>query len=203
MTILYLTRHGQTEWNTQRRMQGWNDSPLTAQGVQQAQWLAQSLQQVEWQAIYSSPSGRAVRTAEILRGEGPVDIITDLRLREMGFGEWEGRVIPELEEEYPDIMHALWRDPARYVPLSGESYSQVRERVLEALEHIVRQHPAGNVLIITHTVVLKLLMAYFEERPIDKLWELPFIHPTSLSVVEVDEKAHRIVMHGDVSHFQE
>ncbi|EQB85893.1 hypothetical protein M918_16965 [Clostridium sp. BL8] len=75
MTRLYITRHGETLWNTEGRMQGWNDSPLTDLGIKQAEWLRDRIQDEKIDAIYSSPSNRAFKTAEIVRGGREIEII--------------------------------------------------------------------------------------------------------------------------------
>jgi len=75
-TTLYLARHGETLWNVEGRLQGHLDSPLTEVGKRQAGWLRRSLESIPFDAIYTSPSGRAYHTAEILRGDRNVDIIT-------------------------------------------------------------------------------------------------------------------------------
>ena len=74
-TNLYLTRHGETVWNTQKLMQGWKDSPLTDRGIKQARQLSERLSEVSFDAIYSSTSNRAVRTAEIIKGERSLEVI--------------------------------------------------------------------------------------------------------------------------------
>jgi probable phosphoglycerate mutase len=94
ITNLYITRHGQTEWNVQGRLQGHLDSPLTELGVIQAEQLADSLVNVEFDVIYSSPSLRTVRTADMIRGERPIDITIEDKLREIPWvhgKEWNSR----------------------------------------------------------------------------------------------------------------
>src|SRR5688572_19962610 len=90
MTQLILIRHGETLWNTQHRMQGHADSPLTEDGLRQARQLAQRLTQIEFKALYSSDSGRALETARIVAAATGHEIIVDSRLRERNFGVFEG-----------------------------------------------------------------------------------------------------------------
>ncbi len=75
MTKLYITRHGETLWNTEGRMQGWNDSPLTDLGIKQAEWLRERIKDLKIDVIYSSPSGRAYNTAEIIKGNRELQVI--------------------------------------------------------------------------------------------------------------------------------
>ena len=96
-TTIYLTRHGQTEWNVQHRMQGHMDSALTSIGLQQAEWLSQGMRSVQLDAIYTSPSPRALRTAEIMRGERSTYLNLSDAFKEIGMGVWEGSDSAELE----------------------------------------------------------------------------------------------------------
>src|SRR5690625_7493165 len=84
-TYVYLTRHGETVWNTKKLMQGWKDSPLTDKGVKQARQLSLRLSDVPLNAIYSSTSDRAVNTAEIIKRERPLIVIKIDNLREHYF----------------------------------------------------------------------------------------------------------------------
>ncbi|WP_251041121.1 histidine phosphatase family protein [Bacillus sp. ISL-45] len=85
-------------------------------------------------------------------------------------------------------------------PVGGETYSDVRERALKILERIKNDHLTGNILIVTHSVMIKTLFTIFKDSPIEKLWDPPFIHDTSLSIVEMNEDEYKIVLEGDISH---
>jgi len=201
MTTLYLIRHGQTEWNVQKRMQGWQDSPLTELGVRHANWLSESLREVDFEAIYSSPSLRAWKTADILRGQRELDILTEEGLREIHVGDWEGQVISDLEKACPEQLAAFWGAPHLYQPNSGETFADVHYRAIGAIKKILDKHEQ-NVLIVAHTVTIKLIMAYFEGRTLEQLWDPPIIKDTSLCVVEIAEERVEIILHGDTSHYQ-
>ncbi|MGC9358596.1 MAG: histidine phosphatase family protein, partial [Anaerolineae bacterium] len=185
MTTLFLTRHGETVWNAERRLQGWQDSPLSEKGVRQAEALAERLTGIDFEAIYTSPTGRAHRTAEIVRGERPLTIIPCDDLREINLGTWEGRKWDVVMEEEPERLLTFWKKPHLYEPDGGESFVEVRDRVLPTLRDIVDAHQ-GNVLVVTHAVVLKLVLAEYEGRPLADIWEEPRIEPTSLSVVNLE-----------------
>jgi len=203
-TTLYLTRHGQTEWNVARKIQGHNDSPLTEHGLLQADWLCEVLRDINFNAIYSSTSLRAVKTAEIIRGNREVNIIAKDDLREIGMGDWEGLERDTLEEKYREEYSVYCNAPHLYKPASnGESYFDVQQRVLPLIRNIVASHHGTNVMIVTHTVTLKLIMGYFENRPLERLWDPPFIHPTCLCKVAIEDNTALIELHGDTSHYRE
>ncbi|MEK4848489.1 histidine phosphatase family protein [Paenibacillus sp. FSL H7-0756] len=200
-TTVYITRHGQTEWNVQKRMQGHQDSPLTPLGVQQAEWLGKAMQDVHLDAVYASSSPRALRTAEIIRGDREIPLTAYDEFKEINLGVWEGREAGELEEQYPEQHQLFWGDPALFSIKGGETFAAVQERALGKLRELIDLHEAGTILIATHTVVVKVLMAYFEDRAMEKLWDLPYIHPTCLCRIDITDGEPEIVLHGDTSHY--
>ncbi|MCL6603376.1 MAG: histidine phosphatase family protein [Paenibacillus sp.] len=201
VTTIYLTRHGQTEWNVQHRMQGHMDSALTPLGVQQAEWLGVGMQDKQLDAIYTSPSPRALRTAEIILGERSVPLKTAEEFKEICMGVWEGCVSSELESEYAEQYRYFWEDPENFSVEGSETFAEVLSRALNKLEEIRSIHEGESILIVTHTVVIKLLMAYFEGRPKNKLWDLPYIHPTCLCRIDFADGQAEILLHGDISHY--
>ncbi len=225
MIKLYITRHGETQWNVEGRMQGWNNSELTAKGIENAKTLGKSLNGIDFKVIYSSSSQRAVNTAELIRGDRKIDIITDENLREINLGEWEGKAKNEFTEADKDGLDAFWNRPHQYKASSGEDFFQVRSRIEAVLKRIIKENKNCNVLIVTHAVIVKTIMAIFKGIPIEKLWEQPFIYGTSMSIVEIDndsehnecspiDKANdrvdffetlkaRVIIEGDMSHIRE
>lgn len=144
MTWLYLTRHGQTEWNVENRFQGWSDSPLTEKGIRQAKDLAKRLRGISFDAIYSSPAGRALQTAEILRDGRDIEIREHPDLREMGLGDWEGMRSEEIEARFPADFARFWKAPHRFRSKRGEAYTDVQKRAISVMEAILRDHPGGG-----------------------------------------------------------
>lgn len=203
MLTLYITRHGQTEWNTQSRMQGWADSPLTVTGVEAARQLGKRLQDVPLDAVYSSTSGRTIHTAQLIIGERTTPLIQKEDLREINVGEWQGMLSTDIEKDYADQVKTYYEHPSQFEPTSGESFHELKERVLGAVEDIAAAHPNGHVLIVTHGVVKKCLINHFSGAQLDSLWEPPFIHGTSLTMLEIDTDRRELTMIGDMSHAEE
>ncbi|MOA32989.1 hypothetical protein D3C78_1542470 [compost metagenome] len=85
----------------------------------------------------------------------------------------------------------------------SETFAEVQTRALEKLQEILTAHQGETILIVTHTVVIKLLMAYFESRELSKLWELPYIYPTCLCRIDFTDGVPEILLHGDTSHYEE
>jgi phosphoserine phosphatase len=202
-THLYLTRHGETIWNTQKKMQGWKDSPLTDKGIKQARQLADRLSNVTLDGIYSSTSNRAIATAEIIKGERSIDVMKLDSLRELSFGCWEGKTFEENEKDTPEEWLTFWEKPHLFSSGTVESFNIVQQRMVEAIESIVKRHPSENICIVTHGIALKLLMNYFENVPLENLWSTPVIPSTSLSLIKMSEGNSEFLLKCDISHLQD
>ncbi|WP_430507833.1 histidine phosphatase family protein [Rossellomorea marisflavi] len=196
MVKLYITRHGETQWNREKRMQGWKDSDLTPEGEEDARALAQVLKRVSFEAVYSSPIGRARKTAELLVNQAPIILEEDLR--EIGMGDWEGRTQEEVRAADPERFHTFWNKPHVYETETGETFNQVMDRVESFLKKV--QVHQGTILVVTHSIFIKALLAYVKELPLDKLWSPPFIEATSLTVIEGAGGKYEIVVEGNTSH---
>lgn len=201
MPKLYITRHGQTKWNEEKRLQGSKDSMLTQLGVQQAMWLSNALVDVEFEAIYTSPLDRAKTTAEIIRADRTLELQIEPDIQECNFGIWEGWKIDEISEKFPEESNCFWNEPEKYESINGENFDEVKERVLNAIYKIAQSND-GNVLVVAHGIVVKILMNHFMDKGIETLW-VDFVKPTSLSIVEIDANMkHEVILYGNTSHYK-
>ncbi|RLQ94246.1 histidine phosphatase family protein [Falsibacillus albus] len=202
MFRLFITRHGQTVWNTEERMQGWKDSALTQNGIDHALSLGQRLKDISFQAVYASPSGRTARTAELICKGRKTLITYDDDLREMNMGDWEGKTKTHITENFAVDYHSFGSTPHLFKSANGENFSDLRKRVSRFLERVKMEQSAGDILVVTHTITIKSLLAIVKGLPIEQVWGTTFIHDTSLSIVEIDVENDEIcvVMEGDVAH---
>ncbi|HSU79025.1 MAG TPA: histidine phosphatase family protein [Candidatus Angelobacter sp.] len=200
MGRLYLTRHGETIWNKEERLQGRANSPLTARGIRQAEELANRLRCQPLDIIISSPSERTLQTAQIINGNHNLLIVQDEHFMEIDVADWEGKKKEELEQ---DRAFQFWKQPHLYKSERGEDFYDVRERVLPRIKSLLQEHPHEDILLVTHSVVLKTILNYFDDRPLERLWEGPFLHGTSLTVIDFEEDRHEIILYADTSHFSE
>ena len=187
MTRIILTRHGQTLWNVEGRVQGSLDSPLTEMGILQARSLAVRLRDEGIQYIYSSDSLRAMETAEEIRSEvGLASIFTDPALREFSFGEWEGRIWQEVREAYPDIFTIWDSEPHLVTTPGGENMELVLERAWAFLQKIINIHSGATICLVTHGLTLKLLVTKALGFEINEWIKTPWQHNTALNIFETD-----------------
>ena len=140
--VIYLIRHGETDWNTKRLLQGATDIPLNQNGIEVAQLTAEGLREVAFDLIFTSPLKRARETAEIIRGERKIPIIPDERLREISFGPYEGLCCQKDGWNIPDPDFGnFFMNPGEYVPPEGgESIRHLCERTTEFLQELIH-HP--------------------------------------------------------------
>ena len=203
MIRLYLTRHGQTEWNTQKKMQGWEDSPLTSQGIHEAKLLGDKIGEIHLDCVYSSDALRALSTSDLIIGNRNIPTNKTPALREINLGIWEGMTFDEIKSKYPEQFKVFWNKPELFIPEGGESFSQVQSRAIDFISReIISQYTDGNFLLVCHTVIIKVILAYYEPRPLSDIWNSPYIHPTSLSLVEIGDDDHKICFAGDTTHIK-
>jgi probable phosphoglycerate mutase len=164
--MIYLVRHGETEFNRERRLQGHVDSPLTERGLAQARAVGRGLKDLVdgargWRLV-SSPLGRARRTAEIIGGElGVSDIEIEPRLIELSWGAWDGRLRSELAEAYPDTFgRTNW---AFHAP-TGETHEAMCARLTGWLSELPPE-PERRVIAVSHGVTGRILRGLYGRLP--------------------------------------
>ncbi|WP_044640744.1 histidine phosphatase family protein [Risungbinella massiliensis] len=174
-TNLYLVRHGQTKWNVEGRLQGRLDSSLTEIGIEQAKQLAQRINDVPFKCIYSSSASRAVETALYLKGGRSIDLVKTDSLMEMSFSKWEGRKWSEIQEMFPKALEEINNNPENYdaKESQGETLLDVQERSVPFIRDILERHVGENILVVTHSIVIKVLVNYFRGGSIKTVWEGP------------------------------
>jgi broad specificity phosphatase PhoE len=153
---LLIIRHGQSEWNVERRWQGWKDAPLTELGISQARHRAETLAESGFapEVVVSSDLGRARLTAEIIAGRLGAPARTDPGFRERCGGDWEGWTVEEIEAQWPAQL-AAWRDGDRSLPPGSEDDAVVLARFDAAITAVLSgPRPA---VIVTHGGILHLV----------------------------------------------
>ncbi len=195
----YFARHGQTDWNTLRKVQGTTDIPLNENGIRQAYQLCDYLKEnsISFTKIYSSYQTRAVQTAEIAAEQFNTGYETVKGLEEMNLGLFEGHTWDEILSMYAEEFE-LWQADRRYsTSPGGESYQMVLERVFQTLDYILEQNDAaseGNVLIITHGAVIMTLLAVLRDVPFEQALTIRVDNavPVVLNVDDLEEIRKKI-----------
>ena len=159
-TEIILIRHGETEWNSQQRMQGHSNSDLSSVGQAQIQALGQWMKNVPFDLIYSSDSLRAKQTAEAITQFSGHDLQFDQRLREKNLGVFEGLTSEEARERHPEVFRLFKTAGSKYVIDEGESTQQLQDRALEIVEEIRIKRPEERVLMVTHSGFIRVVMKH-------------------------------------------
>lgn len=198
-TIIYLTRHGQTLWNIEKRLQGRGNSPLTEDGIERAKELRDRIKGMNIDVIYSSPIERALNTANIIKGDKNIEVITDDGLMEMCFGDYEGRRTDEVMKENPswDIGLIMKGNTILSAP-NGENLAEVRDRVSKTMDRIIEENRGKTILIVAHGITLKALMYYFKDDEVND----EVMRQATLTKINIDENNNfHIEYKNDNSHF--
>jgi uncharacterized phosphatase len=154
-TTIVLVRHGETDWNLERRFQGHADQPLNASGREQARMLADMLRPERLSAIYTSPLCRASETATIVAERLGLEPRELDALREIDVGDWEGMTVDEVRARYPERLDAAWRSGWP----NGETHDQLSARVVPALLDLARRHEGQRILGVTHAGPIRAVLS--------------------------------------------
>lgn len=147
--LLYLVRHGETDWNAQRRIQGRTDIPLNDRGREQARRAGQLLARRQWDAVVTSPLSRAAETAAIIATELSLPApAVDRRLVERDYGEAEGMDVAEVDRRYPPGVD----------PVGRETPAEVAARATAALLDIAEAHPGEAVIVVAHGGLIRQVL---------------------------------------------
>jgi broad specificity phosphatase PhoE len=158
MTLFTIIRHGETDYNRNGRYQGQSDIALNAAGRQQSAALGLHLAHAPIDLIYASDLTRAQETARLMAGGRTV--ILDPRLREIDVGRAAGMTSTEIQQSEPTFWAALQQDPDRTPFPGGESTLTVQRRALEAFTAISQRYPQGQIAVVTHGMVVKMVVAH-------------------------------------------
>lgn len=173
MTKIILVRHGETQYNLEGRVQGWLDSPLSENGIAELKKQAQELKD-GFTCVYSSPSMRAVRSAVILSSCNKIasSFVTLEELREMHFIPWEGRLISDVSNTgFPSDFSTYKDMPEKFTPAGGESFAEVKARMVKIIKKIALENKDKTVLVVSHVAAISNLVNYFDGNDIKDLWK--------------------------------
>jgi probable phosphoglycerate mutase len=198
-TRFIVVRHGQTRWNVEKRVQGQEDSPLTDEGLRQAEAIADRLAKERFDVLVSSDLGRALQTAAPIAQRCGLPVVKDARLRERHFGEGEGMPYDEIDRRWPDAFSRIREsDPDAVIP-GGETRRQFHDRVHRAFEALVREREGKRVAVVTHGGVLAALYRMVHAIPVGRPHKIA-ISNASYNAIAFNADAWSVETWDDVSH---
>ncbi len=195
--ILYMIRHGETDKNKQKLLQGRTDVPLNEYGRDLARITALALQEVSFDVIFSSPLQRARETAELMRLSRKIPILIDERIQEISFGDYEGHCFKGENYDLPDPdFNLFFTAPEKYsTPPNGESFAEILERTGTFLRELMdnEEYQDKCILISTHGCALKALFSNLTGCALKDFWGEGVYKNCGVAIVEIkDGKIHVI-----------
>jgi alpha-ribazole phosphatase/probable phosphoglycerate mutase len=167
-TQIDLLRHGEPVGG--RRYRGQTDDPLSDQGWQQMRTAVAGRQ--DWDVLYSSPLKRCVEFAQELSGRLQLPVKTDERLKEIGFGAWEGRTPDEIRRDDPLRLESFWRDPVGNRPAGAETLTNFQARVSAVWAEICAAHSGQRVLIVGHAGITRMILSLVLGSPAEHMFRI-------------------------------
>lgn len=195
---LYIVRHGETDWNKEKRIQGRADIQMNEAGRLQVENLAKTLSDIKFDQVYASPLKRAIETALVVSGKEKVKI--DERLIEIDFGQLEGVVYKDIDKKNPKEVEGellqirnFFIDPEKYTPVNGETYASLLERVGTFLEEIKEEYKEGNkkILLVSHATCIHAMLTYVRKSPLKNMWESK-VGNCSVSKIIVEDNRYKL-----------
>ncbi|WP_251863617.1 histidine phosphatase family protein [Achromobacter sp. Marseille-Q4962] len=203
MTEIWFIRHGETDWNRQRRLQGWQDIPLNDSGREQAGMLAARLgaqaRETPFHALYTSDLQRAHDTARPVAELLGLRVRVEPGIRERGFGVLEGLEMDRIDVLAPEAA-AAWksRDPLRALD-GGETLGQFQARIVATVDDVASRHAGERILAFTHGGVLDIIWRHASGVPLDGPRDAALLN-VSINRVGVKDRRWRVLDWGDVAH---
>jgi alpha-ribazole phosphatase len=190
-TTVDLMRHGEPVGG--RRYRGQIDDPLSEKGW--AQMHAAVGDTVPWTRIVSSPLQRCRAFAETLADRHGLPLALDERLKEVGFGEWEGKSAAEIEQDAPGTLARFKADPVNARPQGAEPLADFHARVATALEDLLAQHAHQHVLLVGHAGVMRMALAWALHIPLEHAYRVE-VATASLTRLRFESGRANLIFHG-------
>jgi probable phosphoglycerate mutase len=171
MLRIVLLRPGSTDFDEQGRIQGTLDVPLNANGAEQVAHSVGELSNVEIDAVYSAPGQAARQTAQLLAADHELRVRVIDKLQNLNQGLWHGKLIEELKKNQPRVYKQWQENPQAVCPPQGETCASALRRVGEALDKLIRKHPAGVIALVAPEPVASLIRSSLTQQEVGDLWK--------------------------------
>ena len=203
MITLYITRHGQTCWNIEKRLQGQGNSELTEIGIFGAEKLCDRFEKIDIDCIVSSPLKRTMHTSEIIRGKKDIPIYTDDGLMEIDVGDFSGKTTEDMKTVNPLLLENILSDPYEWSYPNGENLIEFYDRCVDAIKRIVRKYDKKTVLVVSHGGVLKCIKHYMRGEMVPPNWTEDVIVNCGLTKYEIYGNSVKEIFYNDTGHLAE
>ncbi|MDR3675128.1 MAG: histidine phosphatase family protein [Acidobacteriota bacterium] len=201
--ILYFLRHGETTASLTGGYCGALDTDLTPAGYEMAQDFAAAYRDLAWAAVFCSPLKRAVATAQPLCEA--LGLTPQLRdgLKEIAYGQWEGKTPGEVNRQFHDDYVRWLSDPGWNAPTGGEKGMDISRRSSMVLDEIERTYPSGNVLVVSHKATTRIMLCSLLGIDVGRYRDRLVMPVAALSIVEMMEQGPLLRVLGDRTHLRQ
>lgn len=197
---IYLIRHGETDLNKKKMLQGQSDIELNDYGRELARITGEGLKEVPFDTVFTSPLKRAEETARLVIGSRNIPVIKEPRIQEISFGEFEGLCYGKENYNIPDkTFMNFFEAPAEYnVPPRGESFAAVMARTGEFLQELMNnsEYAGKTILLSTHGCALKAILAGINHTPVEQFWGQGVHKNCAVTILEVIDAKAKIIEEG-------
>ncbi len=200
-TTLILIRHGETPHNRDKRYQGHRDTSLTTEGKRQTREIALRLRDKPLDAIYSSDLKRTRYMAEVINSYHSLKINILPELREIDFGDWEGKTYNEIQRKWESLLNGWERKPSKVKIPNGESIQELAKRTRTIIKKIIRAHLNQKVAIITHGGPIRIILMDALGLEADNWWGT-ITSNGGISIIEYQSKRAKVLLQNDTSHLK-
>lgn len=199
---IYIIRHGETDWNVVKRLQGRSDIPLNEEGKRLARVTADALADVPFTRIYTSPLLRAKETAMIIKGDRDIPVIAEERIQEISFGVYEGLICAEDHYTIPDPYFInFFKRPEKYIaPQGAEKIETLCKRTTDFLQELVHTtaYQDDTILISTHGAALRGLLSSINMNGVAEFWKGGVHKNCAVTILEVVDEQINLLEEGRV-----
>lgn len=203
VTTVYFIRHGESMGNTEGYFQGRSDCDLSRNGLLQLETLKERFKNISFDAIYSSPLKRTLLTAQAVSFYSKLPVQIDDGLIEIDGGIFEGLSFKEIPSRYPNEFDIFCNRLHMFAPEKGESVVQVYERMISAVDRLVRENATKTIVLVSHGCAIKNYLCFATGTPLERISELSWSDNTSVSKVNFDDSfTPAVEFMNDASHLE-
>lgn len=199
MTRIILVRHGETDWNSAKRYQGYSDIALNQKGIEQAKLAAERLAGENIHAVYSSDLKRAVQTADYIASKHGLLVQKHSGFREIHFGRWEGYTYKQAMADNPDLLTAIYNGKTEVCMPEGESFRLVQKRAVAALDECIEKYLGCTFVVVAHGGALCTMICKILGKSLSEMWSIEQKY-TAISIIEYDNGKGEFRMFNDNKH---
>ncbi len=203
MTKVILVRHGQTLWNLEMKYQGHCDIALTDKGLRQAELAAERLATEKVSAVYASDLNRAFKTAECIGAKHGLGVTAIPELREINFGDWEGMTFEGISDpansHWSEEMTKVFSHPGEAQIPGGETFHEVKERAMSALNQLVAAHPNQTIVVVSHGGTIRTVLCALLDIHLNNIWKIKQDN-TAINMLEYCDDAVFVSLVNDAHH---